>query len=86
MIRYLKIRHDRIAEALDLDIMAVVGTYRNAVIDYIRDQEHDLSDLCLKLRLLFFKLGEARSALGDLFLHFFRLGALTVCHKNAYLL
>ena len=86
VIGYLKIGNNRLAEALHLNVMGVVGTDRHAGVDDVRDHEHDFSYLCLKLRLLLFKLGKTRGALCDLFLHLLSLGALTVSHKNAYLL
>ena len=42
MIRNLKIRYKRIAEFLDLYVLAVVFTDRYAGIDDVRNGHHDL--------------------------------------------
>ena len=53
----LKIGHLRLAEALDLNVAAVVRADGDARIDDVRDQQHDLVDLLLVLFLELFKLG-----------------------------
>ena len=61
----LKIGHLRLAEALDLNVAAVVRADGDARIDDVRDEEHDLVDLLLVLFLELFKLGQAVSVLLD---------------------
>ena len=54
-----KIGDLRLAEALDLDIAAVVRADGDAGVDDVRDQQHDLVDLLLILLFELFKLGQA---------------------------
>jgi len=55
----LKIGYNGIAEALYLDIAAVVRPDRNGGVDDVRDHVHDLTQLVLGLGLLLFKLRAA---------------------------
>ena len=66
VVRDREIRHDSLAEALHLDVAAVVRAERHAGVDDLRDGEHDLVDLGLKLLLLLFELGQTRRLRGDL--------------------
>ena len=59
VVRDLKIGHDGLAEALDLDVMAVVRADGDGGIDDVRDHIHDLAQLVLGLGLLLFELGAA---------------------------
>ena len=51
VIRNLKIRHDRIAELLQLDIFGIILADRNLVRDHLRDDHHVLVDDFLRLFL-----------------------------------
>ena len=55
----LKIGYNGIAEALYLDIAAVVRADGNGRVDDVRDHVHDLAQLVLGLGLLLFKLRAA---------------------------
>ena len=54
-----KIGDLRLAEALDLDVAAVVRADGDAGVDNVRNQQHDLVDLLLILLFELFKLGQA---------------------------
>ena len=51
MIGHLEIRHKRLAEALDLDVLAVVLADRHARIDNLRNDLHALLDFSILLFL-----------------------------------
>ena len=55
----LKIGHDRLSEALYLDIAAVVRADGDGGVDDVRDHVHHLAQLVLGLGLLLFKLRAA---------------------------
>ena len=70
------IGHNRLAEALDLDVAAVIGADRHAGVDHLGDRVHDLLDLGLQLGLFGLQLFQAVSLSGDLLLDFLGLGCL----------
>ena len=91
MVRDGIVRHDRLAEALDLDVMAVVGADGHAGVDHLGDRVHDLLNLGLQFGLLGFQLLQAVSLGGDLLLDFLGLGGLagvllSLAHQCADLL
>ena len=91
VVRDLEIGHDGLAEALDLDVMAVVGADGHAGVDHLRDRVHDLLDLGLQLGLLGLQLLQAVSLGRDLLLDFLSLGSLGgvflgLAHQRADLL
>ena len=55
----LKIRYDGIAEALYLDVVAVVRPDRDGRVNDVRDHIHDLAQFLLRLGLLLFQFGAA---------------------------
>ena len=83
--------HNGLAEALDLDVMAVVGADGHAGVDHLGDRVHDLLDLGLQLGLLGLQLLQAVSLGRDLLLDFLGLGSLGgvflgLAHQRADLL
>ena len=63
MIGHLEIRHNRLAEALDLDVLAVVLADRHTRVDDLRDDLHALLDLS---GVFFLQLLQTRQLLGHL--------------------
>ena len=91
VVRDREIRHDGVAKALHLNVAAVIRAERHARVDDLRDGEHDLVDLRLKLGLLLLQLGEPRGLRGDLRLDGLGLGELgrvffRLSHEHADLL
>ena len=86
VIRYLEIRHDGLAETLDLDVFAVVPADGHAVIYYIRDREHNFADRCGKLGFLRLKLGKTLGSGIDLCFCRLCLILLALLHQRADLL
>ena len=86
MVRHRKIRHNRLAEALALDVLGIVPTDRNGRIDDVRDHEHALADLGLVFRFLRLERGHFIGHALDLLLCFLGLVALTARHHAADLL
>ena len=82
----LKIGNCGLAEALYLDILAVVAAYRYALVDDIRNDHHYLLYLFAQLLLELLKLGKPCGVRADLSLHFLGLVALALRHERAYLL
>ena len=80
MIRDLKIRYLGLTKTLNLNVFAVILTYRNRRIDDVRDDHHSLLNLFLKLSLLFIKSCQFISKLGNLFLSLFSLSLLALSH------
>ena len=83
MIRHLKIRHKRLAEALDFDVLAVILADRHARIDDLRDDLHALLDLG---GIFLFQLLQMRQLVGHLVdLRLGRLGLilLSLLHQAA---
>ena len=76
MVRDGVIGHNRLAEALDLDVAAVIGTDGHAGVYHLGDRVHDLLDLSLQLGLFGLQLFQAVSLSGDLLLDFLGLGCL----------
>ena len=76
MVRDRIVRHNRLAEALDLDIVAVIGADGHTGVDHLGDRVHDLLNLGLQLGLLGLQLLQAVSLRGDLLLDFLGLGSL----------
>ena len=86
-----EVGNDRLAEALDLDIAAVVRTDGNGVVDDVRDGEHDGADALAHLGGSLLKLGQTVGIGLDLSLDLFRLFQLRgvllrLTHENAHLL
>lgn len=83
MIRHLKIRHKRLAEALDFNVLAVILADRHARIDDLRDDLHALLDLG---GIFLFQLLQMRQLVGHLVdLRLGRLGLilLSLLHQAA---
>ena len=83
VIGNLKVRHDRLAEALVLDVLAVVPADRHGIVDDLRDDQHALADLRGARLLLLLQLGELVLHGLDLLLGGLRLLALALCHHAA---
>ena len=73
VMRDLKIGHDRLAEALHLDVVTVVRADGDGGVDDVRDHVHDLAQLILCLGLPLFKLRAALVVGLDLRIVFFDL-------------
>ena len=86
VIRYLKIRNLRLAEALQLDIAGVILADGYSLVNYIGDHQHDGADAFFQLLFLFFQFGQAGASGGDLLLYGVGLLALALSHERAYLL
>jgi len=87
----LEIGHSRLAEALHLNIAAVVRADGNARIDHLRDDHHALGEFRLVLRLELFQLGQTCGLARDLgldVLGLLQLGGvlLRLSHQHADLL
>ena len=81
----LKIGNDGLAEFLDLDVAAVVGSQRNGGIDDLRDQHHILADDLVSFSLDLVKLVQA-AVVSDLCLDGLGLFLLALLHQAADLL
>ena len=86
MIGHLKIRHLRLAEALQLHILAVVLANRHAVVNDVRDDHHALLDLALQLLFLFLQSSQIVRQRGNLRLGGLGLVLLTLGQQTADLL
>ena len=86
VIRDLKVGHERLAEALDLDVLAVVLADRYARVDDVRNDHHDLGDLFVQLGLFLFELRQLLAVGRDLRLQLLRLFALAARVTAAYFL
>ena len=82
----LIIRNNRLAEFFNLYVLAVVLAYRNAWVDYVRDNEHSLTYLSFKVFFLFSHSVKLSTDSGNLSLYFLSFVLLTLSHKTAYLL
>ena len=83
VIGNFKIRNDRIAEPLHLDVFAVVLSDRDGGIDDIRNGHHDLCDLFVQLRFLGFQRGERLGIFCHLLFGFLGLGLFALRHVCA---
>ena len=83
VVRDLEIGNERLAEALDFDVLAVVLPYRYGRVDYVRDRHHYLSDALRELLFLLFESGESGGLLADLALRLLGLLALALRHQAA---
>ena len=86
VVGYLKIGDDRLAEALDLYVLAVVLTDRDAGVDDVRDDHHDLGDLLVELGFFLLELLELSALSGYLSLELLCLLALAAGKAAADLL
>ena len=86
MVRNREIRHDRLAETLNLNVFAVVFADRHAGIDDIRDRHHDLEDLLVELFFLRFCGDELIGLCLDLCLDLLSLSLLALAHQRTDLL
>ena len=75
------IGHGGLAEALDLDVCRVVGAYGHALVDDVRDRQHDLSDAHCQLIVKRLELGKTVGVCLDL-----RLGLLSLLKLRGILL
>lgn len=81
--------HNQEQQALrifNLYVLAVVLAYWNAWVDNVRDNEHSLTDLALKLLFLFSHSVKFSTDSGNLSLYLLSFVLLTLSHKTAYLL
>ena len=81
MIRNFEIRNYRLTELLNLNIFLIVLSDRNRIINDIRNDEHDVTDLVLYLWLCCFKLCKSLCVLCNLCLNCLCLFLLSLCHK-----
>ena len=86
-----EVGNDRLAEALDLDVAAIVRSDGNGWVNDVRDGEHDGAYALAHFAGCLFKLGKTLGVCLDLCLCFFRflkLAWVLLClsHKNAHLL
>ena len=86
VIGHLKIGHDRLAEALDLHVLAVVLADGDFLADDLRNLHHDLGDLGGQLCLLCFQLLELFRLTVDLVFQRHAFLALALRHQLADLL
>ncbi len=86
VIGHLKIRHLRLAEALNLDVLAVVFADGHGIVDDVRDHQHALADLRLELRFLLFQGVQLLGDAGDFLAYLHRLVLLALAHQRADLL
>ena len=86
MIGHLIVRHNRLAEALEFHVFAVIPADRNAGVDDVRDHHHALVDLLLKLRLTRRERSHFVCHRNNLLLRFLRLVAFATCHHATDLL
>ena len=82
----LKVGNSRLAEDLQLHVLAVVLTHRNRRVNDIGNSHHNGLDLFGKLSLLLFKLSKAVAELSYLSLCSLSLFLLALTHKCTYLL
>ena len=86
MIRDLVGRDDRLAETLVLDVLAVIFTDRDRIIDDVRDHEHDLSDLLGELLLFDIQSCHLVGHSCNLLLRLFGFFLLALSHQHTDLL
>ena len=85
VVRDVELRYLRLAEALHLDIVAVVGSDGDGGVDDVRDEQHYLTDALCALVLDDLKLCEPVRLRLDLCLDLLRLVELTrilLCHAH----
>ena len=85
VIRYIKVRHHRLPESLDLHILGIVLSDGHGRIDDIRNGHHLFCHLGGELALPLLKLGESRGILGNLSLNLLDLLLLPLCHERSNL-
>ena len=91
MIGDLKVRHNRLTEALHFHVAGVVRTQGHGIINHLGNHQHPLVNLVLQLVLQLFQLCQPGGLVGDLFLHRLRLRQLGrillgLSHQHADLL
>ena len=83
VVGHFKVRNYRLAEALELYVLAVVLADRHVVADYLRYHHHSLLDLAIKLDFLSRKRFEVCAVLLYLCLYLLGFFLLALSHQSA---
>ncbi len=86
VIRNLKIRNERFAESLNLNIFAVILADGNRLVNDVRYHHHTLCNLCTEFCFTLGKLVKFLRLSGNLLFNFFCLVSLALCHQSTDLL
>ncbi len=86
VIRDLIIRNNGIAESFDLDILTVIFSYRDTVIDDLGNDHHAFADLFFQSSFALFQCFELFGDGCNLFLYFLSFLSLSLSHESADLL
>ena len=86
VIRHLKIRNNRLAEALYFHIFRVILADGHRIVNKVRDYQHNLPDFLRKLGFLLFQCVQLIADCADLCLYSLSLILFALSHKCADLL
>ena len=83
VVRDLEIRDNRLAEALDFDVLRIVFSDRDRRVDDVRDEHHLMQQFFLDLLLFCRQFIDAALVLGDFRLHGLGFFLLSLRHQCA---